>query len=165
MKNHSKVFSALAVMAISTMMVTSPSFAESAKTTTMGTHKIEAGTMKGGFSVLGSKLIGMNVENSQGENLGEVKDIIIDSTGKVRYAAVSYGGIMGMGDKMYAVPLDAFTFKREKDMFFDDVKLILNVTKEKVKDLKGFDNKNWPDLDDEVYRNDLDARYNVKRNR
>lgn len=50
---------------------------------------------------------------------------MIDSTGKVRYAAVSYGGFMGMGDKMYAVPMYAFTFKRVKDMFFDDVKLML----------------------------------------
>ncbi len=88
---------------------------------------------------------------------------MIDSTGKVRYAAVSYGGFMGMGDKMYAVPMDAFIFKRDKDMFFDDVTLILNVTQEQLKDEKGFDNKNWPDLDDEGYRNDLNTRYNIKR--
>ena len=121
--------------------------------------------MKGGYSILGSKFIGMEVENPQGENLGEIKDIMIDSTGRVRYAAVSYGGLMGMGDKMYAVPLDAFTFKREKDMFFDDVTLILNVTQEQIKDDKGFDNKNWPDLDDEGYRKDLDTRYKIKRSR
>ena len=66
---------------------------------------------------------------------------------------------------MYAVPLAAFTFKRDKDMFFDDVILILNVTQEQVKDLKGFDNKNWPDLNDDAYRNDLDTHYNVKRSK
>lgn len=159
MKKHSKLYSALAVMAITTMMATSPCFAEKAQANN------EVGMMKGGYSILGSKLIGMGVENSQGENLGEVKDIMIDSTGKVRYAAVSYGGFMGMGEKMYAVPLDAFTFSREKDMFFDDVKLILDVTEDQLKDEKGFDNENWPNLDDEGYRNDLDTRYNVKRNR
>lgn len=171
MKNHSKLYSVLAVMAITTMMATSPSLAadaramDKAKTTTMGMHTNEVGTMKGGFSILGSKFIGMEVENPQGENLGEVKDIMIDSTGRVRYAAVSYGGFMGMGDKMYAVPLDAFTYKRDKDMFFDDVILTLNITQEQLKDDKGFDNKNWPNLDDEGYRKDLDTRYNVKRNR
>lgn len=156
-------------MAITTMMATSPFFAsdvqamDKAKTTTMGMHNNEVVTMKGGYSILGSKFIGMKVENPQGENLGEVKDIMIDSTGRVRYAAVSYGGFMGMGDKMYAVPMNAFTFKRDKDMFFDDVTLILNVTQGQLKDEKGFDNKNWPNLDDENYRNDLDTRYNIKR--
>jgi sporulation protein YlmC with PRC-barrel domain len=170
MKKHSKLYSALAVMAITTIMATSPFFAsdvqasDKPKTTTI-TQSNEVVTMKGGYSILGSKFIGMEVENPQGENLGEIKDIMIDSTGRVRYAAVSYGGFMGMGDKMYAVPLDAFTFKREKDMFFDDVTLILNVTQEQLKDDKGFDNKNWPNLDDEGYRKDLDTRYNIKKSR
>ena len=170
MKTHSKLYSALAVMAITTIMATSPFFAsdvqasDKTKTTTI-THSNEVVTMKGGYSILGSKFIGMEVKNPQGENLGEIKDIMIDSTGRVRYAAVSYGGFMSMGDKMYAVPLDAFTFKREKDMFFDDVTLILNVTQEQLKDDKGFDNKNWPNLDDEGYRKDLDTRYNIKRSR
>jgi len=169
MKKHSNLYSALAVMAITTVMATSPCFAadvqatDKAKMTPMGMHNNEVGIMKGGFSILGSKFIGMEVKNLQGENLGEVKDIMIDSTGKVRYAAVSYGGFMGMGDKMYAVPLNAFTYKRDKDMFFDDVTLILNVTKDQLKGEKGFDNKNWPNLDDEGYRNDLDTRYNIKK--
>ncbi len=167
MKKHLNLYSALAVMA-TTLIAASPCLAadvqtmDKAKMATMGPMHND-GTMKGGYSILGSKLIGMEVENAQGENLGEVKDIMIDSTGKVRYAAVSYGGIMGMGDQMYAVPLKAFTFKRDKDMFFDDVILRLNVTKEQLKDLKGFDNKTWPNLDDEGYRNDLDARYNIKK--
>ncbi len=117
--------------------------------------------MKGGFSILGSKFIGMEIENPQGDNLGEVKDIMLDSTGRVRYAAVSYGGFMGMGDKMFAVPMEAFTFKRDKDMFYDDVKLILNVSQDQLKNDKGFDNKNWPNLDDDTYRKKLDTQYNV----
>lgn len=158
-----KTYFALAVMAVSTMLATSPSFADELQGMDKSKTTSEVVTMKGGYSILGSKLIGKKVENPQGENLGEVKDIMIDSSGKVRYAAVSYGGILGVGDKLYAVPLKAFTFKRDKDMFFDDVTLILNVTKEQLKDLKGFDNKNWPNLDDEVYRNELDTRYNIKK--
>lgn len=164
MKKHSKLYSALAVMAITTMMVASPCFADKAKTTT-GAQSSEVGMMKGGYSVLGSKLIGMNVENPQGEKLGDVKDIVIDSTGKVRYAAVSYGGFMGMGKQLYAVPLEAFTFKRDEGWFYDDVKVILDVREDQLKDEEGFDNDNWPNLDDEGYRKNLDTRYNVKRSR
>jgi sporulation protein YlmC with PRC-barrel domain len=166
MKKQSKVYSALAVMAITTMMVTSPCFAtDKEKTTTKGTQSKEVATMKGGYSILGSKLIGMDVKNPQGENLGEIKDIVIDSTGKVRYAAISYGGFLGMGDNMYAVPLEAFTFKRDEGWFYDDVIVILDVKEDQLKDEEGFNNENWPNLDDEGYRRDLDTRYNVKRDR
>lgn len=165
------MYSALAIVALTAVMSTGPVFATDLKTTkstkttmdTSGKMHNEVGTMKGGYSILGSKFIGMEVENTQGENPGEVKDIVIDSKGNVRYAAVSYGGFMGMGDKMYTVPMEAFTFKRDKDMFFDDVILVLNVTQDQLKDEKGFDNKNWPNLDDETYRKQLDTRYNVER--
>lgn len=166
MNMKSKLYSGLAIMAMAMTLTTAPIFATNSIATgkaTLGTHNNEVVTMKGGYSILGSKFIGMEVENPQGENLGEVKDIMLDSSGKVRYAAVSYGGFMGLGDKMYAVPMDAFTFKRDKDMFFDDVILVLNVTQDQLKDDKGFDNKNWPDLNDETYRRNLDTRYNVQR--
>jgi hypothetical protein len=52
-----------------------------------------------------------------------------------------------------------------KAWFYDDVKVILDVTEEQLKDEEGFNNENWPNLDDEGYRRDLDTRYNVKRNR
>ncbi|MDY0281401.1 MAG: PRC-barrel domain-containing protein [Salinivirgaceae bacterium] len=130
------------------------------------THKMYKkynSTMKGGYSVLGSKFLGLEIKNPQGDNIGQVKDIILDSTGLVRYVAVSYGGFMGMGEKMYTVPMDAFTFTRDSDSFFDDVKLSLNISKEQLKDHKGFDTKNWPDLDDKAYRKELDKRYNINR--
>ena len=122
-------------------------------------------TMKGGYSVLGSKFIGLEIKNPQGENIGDVKDIILDSTGLVRYVAVSYGGFMGMGKKMYTVPMDAFTFTRSSDSFYDDIKLSLNVSKEQLKDHKGFDTNSWPNLDDEGYRKDLEKRYNIDHER
>jgi len=128
-------------------------------------YKNYKGTMKGGYSVLGSKFIGVEIKNPQGENIGEVKDIILDSNGLVRYVAVSYGGFMGMGKNIYTVPMDAFTFERDSNSFYDDIKLSLNIDKEQLKDHKGFDTNNWPNLDDEAYRKDLDKRYNINRDR
>ena len=103
MKSNSNLYSCVAVMAMTTMLATASFFAadvqatEKTNTTVIGKGNSELGTMRGGYSILGSKFIGMEVKNDQGSNLGEVKDIMIDSTGKVRYAAVSYGGFMGMG--------------------------------------------------------------------
>jgi len=158
MKMHAKINSGLAAFVLISMMSMVPS-----AQATDNKMANEVVSMKGGYSILGSKFIGMNIENSKGDNLGEVKDIMIDSTGRVRYAAVSYGGFLGVGDKMYAVPMNAFTFKRDKDMFFDDVKLILNVSKDQLKNDKGFDHKNWPNLDDDNYRKQLDTQYNINR--
>ncbi len=169
MKNRSKLYSGMAIMVITLMMSTGPFFANNSlamdktNTNTAGMHNNEDAAMKGGYSILGSKFIGMEVENSQGEDIGEVKDIMIDSKGKVRYAAVSYGGFLGMGDELYAVPMDAFTFKRDTDMFYDDVTLILDITEDQLKDEKGFDANDWPNLDDETYRKNLDTRYGVNR--
>lgn len=173
MKKYSKMYYGLSVFVVTALFATAPAFAaddtRSTQTTTTDTSTIQSGdmksasTMRGGFSILGSNLIGKNVKNPQGETLGEIKDIMLDSKGKVRYVAVTYGGFLGIGDKIHAVPLSAFQFQRDKDMFFDDTELILNVTKEQLADEPGFDANNWPDLDNETYRTDLDRRYNVKR--
>ena len=64
-----------------------------------------------------------------------------------------------------SVPMDAFTFERDSNSFYDDIKLSLNIDKEQLKDHKGFDTNNWPNLDDEAYRKDLDKRYNINRDR
>lgn len=171
MKKYSKLYSGLAIAAMTAIMSGAPIFmsevqATDPATTSVTTNKMQHNeeiVMKGGYAILGSKFIGMKIENPQGDNLGEVKDIMLDASGKVRYAAVSYGGFMGLGDKLYAVPMDAFTFKRDKDMFYDDVILILNISEEQLENDQGFDDKNWPKLDDENYRKELDTRYNVNR--
>jgi len=171
----------LAIFAVIAMMATAPVFATETKTSKsqmnsrdmtdkkmrMGDkmHMGQTSSMSGGYSILGSKFIGLEIENPQGENIGEVKDIMLDSSGKVRYVAVSYGGFMGIGDKMSAVPMEAFQFKRESNLFSADVKLVLDIDKDQLKNDKGFDHKNWPDLEDENYRSELDKRYKVERQR
>ena len=76
MKKHSKLYSALAVMTITTIMATSPFFAsdvqasDKTKTTTI-THSNEVVTMKGGYSILGSKFIGMEDAKTLRERTSE----------------------------------------------------------------------------------------------
>ena len=85
-------------------------------------------------------LIGDPVKNAEGEKLGELKEIMLDTErGQVAYAVLDFGGFMGLGDKLFAVPWQAFTVNE------DDHKLILNVDKETLKNAEGFDKNNWPD--------------------
>ena len=53
-----------------------------------------------------SKLIGMKINDPAGHTLGTIKAVILDTnTGRVHYAVMSFGGALGSGAKMFAVPL------------------------------------------------------------
>lgn len=109
-------------------------------------------TMAAAQGVRASKLIGTNVTNAQGENLGEIEDLIVNtSTGKVDYAVLEFGGTLGMGDKLFAYPLQQF-----KPSANDRGKLALNVDKTKLKDAPGFESKAWPDFNKGDYRTQVD---------
>ena len=57
------------------------------------------------------KVIGSKVVNAQNENLGTIEDLVIDAgAGRIAYAVLSFGGFLGMGDKYFAIPWNAFRF-------------------------------------------------------
>src|SRR5262245_43174959 len=61
-----------------------------------------------------SDLIKYDVENDKGEDIGDVKDVLYDPVNeRVAVVVVSYGGILGMGDKLYAVPWNAMTLPKD----------------------------------------------------
>jgi sporulation protein YlmC with PRC-barrel domain len=56
-----------------------------------------------------STLIGAQVRNPQDESLGDLKDAMIDTTsGKIAYGVLSFGGVLGVGNKLFAIPWDSF---------------------------------------------------------
>lgn len=101
-----------------------------------------------------STLSGDAVKNSQGDSLGDLKDIMIDTTsGKVAYAVLSFGGVLGMGNKLFAVPWDALTIDGENKH------LVLNASKERLKDAPGFDKDHWPDFAEPAFAEKLSGYY------
>ncbi len=95
-----------------------------------------------GISLKGaSALIGNEVCNENGEDLGRLKEIMLDiSSGKVCYAVLSYGGVFGIGSKLFAIPWSALKLDAEKKHF------ILNMDKDRLNYMPGFDKDNWPDI-------------------
>jgi sporulation protein YlmC with PRC-barrel domain len=97
-----------------------------------------------------SDLIGSNVENRQGESLGEISDLAIDpQSGRIAFALISQGGVLGVGTKFTPVPMNAITFS--------DNKAILDVSKDKLANAPSFDKDQWPNVSDrtqigETYR-------------
>jgi len=112
-----------------------------------------------------SQLIGMGIQNNAGKDVGNINDLVLDaSTGKIHYAAVTYGGFLGIGNKMFAVPFEAFKFQRDPKDAERSV-LVLNVTEQQMEGAEGFDEKNWPDFANNNFTSDLDRRYGVDRQR
>jgi outer membrane protein OmpA-like peptidoglycan-associated protein/sporulation protein YlmC with PRC-barrel domain len=85
-------------------------------------------------------LIGTNVKNLQGEELGEIEELVIDpEEGRIAYAIVSFGGFWGVGNKLFAFHWSALTLNPDKQTF------ILDVDKEEFENAPGFDKDNWPE--------------------
>lgn len=109
-----------------------------------------------GRNLTAKTLIGDNIRNSQGENLGNVQDLMIDlEGGKIAYVVVSYGGFLGMGDKLFAVPWNAFRLDAENHNF------ILDVDQEVLKNAEGFDKRNWPNTADREWGRKLHDQFGV----
>lgn len=84
-------------------------------------------------------MIGDRVRNMAGENLGKLEEIMIDmEQGRVAYAVLSFGGVLGMGNKLFAVPWDALSVDT------DQHEMVLNVERETLENAPGFDKDNWP---------------------
>jgi len=79
-------------------------------------------------------LCGNDVCNNKDERLGTVQDIMLDTdSGTIRYAVMSSGGFLGMGDRLFAVPWGALKLDSHNKRF------ILDVDAERVKAAPGFD--------------------------
>lgn len=109
---------------------------------------------------LSSELIGMKVLSTEGEKLGKIEDIVVHPGGEVAYAVLSFGGSMGMGEKLFAMPwtvlgaVEPDTSKKDSER-----SLVLPLTKERLKSAPGFDKKNWPTMANADWAKEIDAYY------
>jgi sporulation protein YlmC with PRC-barrel domain len=88
-------------------------------------------------------LAGDRVRNNAGEDLGKIEEIMIDiHSGRVAYAVLSFGGFLGMGNKLFAVPWQSLAVDLENHEF------VLDVSRETLENAPGFDKSDWPDMAD-----------------
>ncbi len=91
-------------------------------------------------------LQGTSVRNRAGEDLGEIKALMVDlETGRVAYAVLSFGGFLGMGDKLFAMPWQALQVSQENE------EVLLDVPRETLENAPGFDKDQWPDFAETEY--------------
>ncbi|VVE34595.1 photosystem reaction center subunit H [Pandoraea horticolens] len=97
-----------------------------------------------------------DVVNPAGENLGKIKHIMLDvQHGTIAYAVLSFGGFLGMGDKLFAIPWHALQLDVGNKRF------ILGIDKEALRKAPGFDKDCWPSMADLHWAEQVHAYYTV----
>ena len=108
-----------------------------------GTLVAAPSSMKFRRTLGATTLIHDKVVNLNGEHVGRIEELMIDvTTGRVAYAVLSFGGFLGLGSKLFALPWSAITVDEAHKRF------VCNVTKESLQSMPGFDRDHWPDLND-----------------
>lgn len=99
-------------------------------------------------------LIGDHVRNNEGEDLGTIEELMIDlESGRIVYVVLSFGGILGIGDKLFAIPWNALNLDPE------DNEMVLNVQREKLESAPGFDKEHWPTMADRDWGAEIHSHY------
>jgi sporulation protein YlmC with PRC-barrel domain len=99
-------------------------------------------------------LLGNDVYNLADEKLGTIKEFMIDmASGRITYAVLSYGGFLGLGDRLFAVPWEALILNTTRHRF------TLNAYKGVLKDAPGFDKDHWPSMADASWASDVHKFY------
>ena len=104
-----------------------------------------------------STLAGDRVVNAKREDIGKIDEIMIDvPTGRVAYAVLSFGGFLGMGDKLFAIPWSRLALDEENQVF------LLNLDRETLDKAPGFDKNNWPDMADQSWGSKIYTYYGAE---
>ncbi len=85
------------------------------------------------------EIVGKRVKNPEGYDLGEISSLRIGlPTGKVAYAVLRTGGMLGLGAKLFAIPIEAMVYRPGDDVF------VVNISKHRTESASGFSEGEWP---------------------
>ena len=90
---------------------------------------------------------GTNVYSPSGDKLGSIDDLVIDKvSGRVRYAALEFGGFLGMGTDRYPLPWDQLKYDTVKDGY------VVNIDKAQLERAPRYAMDETPNYNDEYGR-------------
>ena len=70
---------------------------------------------------------------------------------------LSFGGFLGMGEKLFAVPWSALTLDTANKRF------TLNVAKDRLESAPGFNNDSWPNMSDQTWADGIHSYYGTEQ--
>jgi sporulation protein YlmC with PRC-barrel domain len=133
----------------------------------VGGRRLTAAAESKGPIVRARNLTGLSVYNPDHESLGKIEDLVIDpQSGRIRYAVLSFGGILGMGDKYFAIPWRklSFVFKGETSAGTQkEDHCVLDLPKDTLKNAPGFNKDYWLNFADQNWRQTVEQYYQDRR--
>ncbi|ALP53888.1 hypothetical protein Tel_12505 [Candidatus Tenderia electrophaga] len=121
------------VIPVCSLVLLLPAFAYADKDKDME-HKMMMSVDHMGEPITVDILIGKNVKDSEGRDIGEVETLIINRTGRITHAVLSFGGFMDIGDDLIPIPWSVFELDRNLVATPQDSPLQLRVTKQRLGD-------------------------------
>ena len=111
-------------------------------------------------AILASKVRGTNVYNDAGEKIGTVEDIVLDKqSNQIMFAALGFGGLLGVGEKYYPVPWSMLDYSEDKGGY------VLPINKESLEQAPNYELKDLVQHDGSLggIREKTYSYYNVSR--
>ena len=100
-----------------------------------------------------SDILKTTVENRHGEKLGTIQDLMVGADGRVKYAILSHGGLLGIGDVLIPIPFDALMTGPERGT------VVLDIDKQTLEKALNFESKTWPDFTAAVWEEKIDRYF------
>jgi sporulation protein YlmC with PRC-barrel domain len=100
-----------------------------------------------------SEIKGRNVQNQQGQDLGQVDDLVFDNEGNISYLVISRGGVMGVGADLVPIP-----WKEDKISIQED-NVILNMDQEKLDQAPSFSSGEWDNMSQQEFQQRVHGYY------
>jgi sporulation protein YlmC with PRC-barrel domain len=122
-----------------------------------GTSHLDDHSGPGPEVMAASDFEGEDVVNHQGDNIGEIEEIMLDvRSGRIAYAVLACGGFLGIGEKYFAIPWRALTLDTDRKVF------ILDVDKQRLENAPGFDRDHWPAMADPQWASRVHSYYGAQ---
>lgn len=99
-------------------------------------------------------IIGHEVQDQHGKDMGHIEEIVLDAaTGDMAYAVLALGGVVGLGEKLFAMPWYVLQQPTNGESFR------LATTAEQLKSAPSFDKDSWPDMEARHWTDAVHAYY------
>lgn len=99
-----------------------------------------------GFIKAREQLLNAHVVNHQGEELGEIEELVLNGDGAIQYVVISHGGVLDLGDKVVAVPWN------QTRLAVDDDHVVMDLTRAELVKAPSFEKDQWPDMNSDTWK-------------
>ena len=101
-----------------------------------------------------AKVTGTNVYSTDGDHLGEIQDVMIDKrSGKIAYAVLSFGGLLGIGQRYHPLPWATLKYDTRQGGY------VVGINADQLEDAPTYGGNEMPAWGDRAYETRIHDYY------